>query len=182
MAFVGPEAGRLASGHIGAGRLAEPLTIVGAAKYELAKQGDLAGRHIVVSAGGTREPIDPVRFISNRSSGKMGYALAEAARDRGARVTLVSTEPAAAALRRRRWWQSRRWRRCGRRCSSACAGADALIMAAAVSDFRPAETADQKMKKGEGGMILRPGQERDLLPRGAGRPSSRWPSRRRPRT
>ena len=91
--FVGPESGRLASGHMGAGRMSEPEKILGAAKYELGKQGDLAGRHLVISAGGTREPIDPVRVITNRSSGKMGYALAEAARDRGARVTLVSTEP-----------------------------------------------------------------------------------------
>ena len=73
-------------------------------KQQLAQDGDLAGRHIVVSAGGTREPIDPVRFISNHSSGKMGYALAEAARDRGADVTLViDDQTPARALRRRSW-------------------------------------------------------------------------------
>jgi phosphopantothenoylcysteine decarboxylase/phosphopantothenate--cysteine ligase len=95
--FVGPEAGRLASGQVGLGRLAEPLTIVGAAQLLLAKDGDLAGYRIVVSAGGTREPIDPVRDISNHSSGKMGYALAEAARDRGASVILVSAATALTA-------------------------------------------------------------------------------------
>ena len=152
--FVGPESGRLASGNIGAGRMSEPEKILGAAKYELAKQGDLAGRRVVISAGGTREPIDPVRVITNRSSGKMGYALAEAARDRGARVTLVSTEsglplpfgvelvPVESVTQLRE------------AVLAACDGADALIMAAAVSDFRPAEAAAQKLKKGEVGMML----------------------------
>jgi phosphopantothenoylcysteine decarboxylase/phosphopantothenate--cysteine ligase len=152
--FVGPEEGRLASGHTGAGRMSEPEKILGAVKYELAKQGDFAGRHIVVSAGGTREPIDPVRVITNRSSGKMGYALAEAARDRGARVTLVSTEsslplPYGVDLVGVESVAQMRDAVLG-----ACADADTLIMAAAMSDYRPAEAAEQKLKKGEGGMIL----------------------------
>ncbi|MGH2634296.1 MAG: bifunctional phosphopantothenoylcysteine decarboxylase/phosphopantothenate--cysteine ligase CoaBC, partial [Tepidiformaceae bacterium] len=89
--FVGPEAGRLASGRVGAGRLAEPSTIVGALRTLLgATHGDLRGRHIVVSAGPTYEPLDPVRFVGNHSTGKMGFAIAEAARDRGARVTIVA--------------------------------------------------------------------------------------------
>jgi phosphopantothenoylcysteine decarboxylase/phosphopantothenate--cysteine ligase len=154
VAFVGPEAGRLASGHSGAGRLSEPLTILGAAKYELAKRGDLAGRRIVVSAGGTREPIDPVRVITNRSSGKMGYALAEAARDRGAAVTLVSTEPALPLPYGVDLVAVETVAQMREAVLAACAGADALIMAAAVSDYRPAEMADQKLKKGEGGMML----------------------------
>ncbi|MCH7699726.1 MAG: bifunctional phosphopantothenoylcysteine decarboxylase/phosphopantothenate--cysteine ligase CoaBC, partial [Chloroflexi bacterium] len=89
--IVGPAKGRLASGQSGLGRLIDTESLVGAVKQAIGRGGDLAGESIVVSAGGTREPIDPVRYISNYSSGKMGYALAEAARDRGANVTLVST-------------------------------------------------------------------------------------------
>jgi phosphopantothenoylcysteine decarboxylase/phosphopantothenate--cysteine ligase len=154
VAFVGPEAGRLASGHGGAGRLSEPLTIIGAARYELAKQGDLAGEHIVVSAGGTREPIDPVRVITNRSSGKMGYAVAEAARDRGAKVTLVSTEAGLPLPYGVELVMVETVAQMREAVLSACGTAAALIMAAAVSDYRPAEAADQKLKKGEGGMML----------------------------
>jgi phosphopantothenoylcysteine decarboxylase/phosphopantothenate--cysteine ligase len=152
--FVGPESGRLASGHIGAGRMSEPEKILGAAKYELAKQGDLAGRRIVVSAGGTREPIDPVRVITNRSSGKMGYALAEAARDRGAQVTLVSTEPSLPLPYGVELAAVETVAQMRDAVLAACADAGALIMAAAVSDYRPAESAGQKLKKGEGGMML----------------------------
>src|SRR6476469_9440268 len=88
--LVPPEAGRLAGGDVGAGRLAEPATIVAAVDRVLTEP-DLAGLHVLVTAGGTREPIDPVRFISNRSSGKQGHALAEIAAQRGAKVTLVTT-------------------------------------------------------------------------------------------
>jgi phosphopantothenoylcysteine decarboxylase/phosphopantothenate--cysteine ligase len=149
--FVGPESGRLASGNTGTGRLAEPETIVGAAKLLLARDGDLAGRRVVVSAGGTREPIDPARVLTNRSSGKMGYALAEAARDRGAQVILVSTidslpVPYGVELASVATVAEMR-----DAVLAACESADVLIMAAAVSDFRPAEPADQKIKKGEGG-------------------------------
>ena len=97
IAFVGPGTGRLASGHSGAGRLEETPVVLGALRALLGREGDLAGRRVVVTAGGTQEPLDPVRFISNHSSGKMGYALAEAARDRGATVTLIAT-PGTAAL------------------------------------------------------------------------------------
>jgi phosphopantothenoylcysteine decarboxylase/phosphopantothenate--cysteine ligase len=152
--FVGPETGRLASGHSGSGRLSEPATILGAAKFELAKQGDLAGRRIVVSAGGTREPIDPVRVITNRSSGKMGYALAEAARDRGARVTLVSTQPELPLPYGVELVPVETVAQMRAAVLEACSSADALIMAAAVSDYRPAAAADQKLKKGEGGLQL----------------------------
>jgi phosphopantothenoylcysteine decarboxylase / phosphopantothenate---cysteine ligase len=89
--IVEPEVGVLASGLTGIGRLAEPPTIVEAVEHLFARSGDLDGVRVVVSAGGTREPIDPVRFIGNRSSGKMGVAVAEAARDRGAGVTLNSS-------------------------------------------------------------------------------------------
>ena len=154
-AFAGPETGRLASGHVGLGRLADTETILGAAKSILARGGDLAGRHVVVSAGGTREPLDPVRFITNRSSGKMGYALAEAARDRGARVTLVSTVewlpvPYGVELRAVETVEQMR-----SAVLEASSGADALIMAAAVSDFRPEAVESQKIKKRpDGGLSL----------------------------
>jgi len=88
--IVGPEEGRLASGQVGRGRLSEVDTIIGWIRHVLGKDGDLAGKKVVVTAGGTHEAIDPVRFVGNSSSGKMGFALAEAARDRGANVVLVS--------------------------------------------------------------------------------------------
>ena len=87
--FIGPESGALASGHTGPGRMSEPQAIAARAEALLAP-GDLAGRHLVVTAGPTREPLDPVRFLSNRSSGKMGFALAERAAQRGASVTLIA--------------------------------------------------------------------------------------------
>jgi phosphopantothenoylcysteine decarboxylase / phosphopantothenate---cysteine ligase len=152
--FVGPESGRLASGLSGAGRMSEPQKILGAAKYELAKHGDLAGRHLIISAGGTREPIDPVRVISNRSSGKMGYSLAEAARDRGAQVTLISTVTSLPLPYGVDLVAVESVAQMRQAVLAACASADALIMAAAVSDYRPAEATDQKLKKGEGGLIL----------------------------
>jgi len=146
--IVGPAEGRLASGRMGLGRLVETETLIGALKYELGRRsGELAGRRIVVTAGGTREPLDPVRFISNYSSGKMGYALAEAARDRGADVTLVSTAslalPYGVALVPVQTVAEMR-----DAVLAACERADALIMAAAVSDYRPVERHDRKVKKG----------------------------------
>src|SRR5438309_1656433 len=85
-----PEVGRLASGEVGVGRLPDISVLLGAIHVVLGHNGDLAGRRVVITAGGTQEPIDPVRFVGNRSSGKMGYALATEARDRGAHVTLIS--------------------------------------------------------------------------------------------
>lgn len=149
--FAGPEVGRLASGRIGSGRMAEPAAIAEAVRWALGRRsGDLAGRRIVVSAGPTYEPLDPVRFIGNRSSGKMGFALAEAARDRGATVTLV-TGPVALPTP---WGVERRDVETAvamlEALRAAVEGADALVMAAAPADFRPAEVAPQKIKKREG--------------------------------
>jgi phosphopantothenoylcysteine decarboxylase/phosphopantothenate--cysteine ligase len=146
--IVGPAEGRLASGRAGRGRLVETETLIGALRYELGRRnGGLAGRRIVVTAGGTREPIDPVRFISNYSSGKMGYAIAEAARDRGAEVTLISTAslpvPYGVALVPVQTVAEMR-----DAVLAATKHADGLIMAAAVSDYRPAEVAGRKVKKG----------------------------------
>ena len=145
--FVGPTSGRLASGRVGAGRMAEVPDVIGALRQLLGRNGDFAGRHVVVSAGGTHEPIDPVRFVGNRSTGKMGFAIAEAARDRGARVTIVAGPVSLATPYG-----------CERvdviavdaMCSAlaeATAASDALIMAAAPADFRPENAADQKIKK-----------------------------------
>jgi len=161
--FVGPEEGRLASGHTGLGRLAEPETILGAVKWVLGRDGDLAGRRVVVSAGGTREPIDPVRFIGNRSSGKQGFALAEAARDRGAQVTLVSTTTALPVPYGVELVTAETVAEMRAAVLSACRAADVLVMAAAVSDFRAAQAGGQKIKKGEGGLVLELAQTEDIL-------------------
>ena len=154
--FVGPVAGRLASGQIGAGRLAPPEEILGRMRALLGRDGPLAGRRIVVSAGGTQEPIDPVRVITNRSTGKMGYAIAQVARDRGASVTLVTAptalhSPASVETRHATTVAEMR-----EAVLDACTGADALVMAAAISDFRPAEVSDRKIKKqsDSDGMVL----------------------------
>lgn len=155
--IVEPATGRLAGGDVGAGRLADPADIVAAAASVLTATGDLAGVTAVVTAGGTREPIDPVRFIGNRSSGKQGYAIAGALARRGASVSLISTvslpvppgvsvvevETAAemeAALAER------------------FEQADTIVMAAAVADFRPKSTAGAKIKKSDGppDVILEP--------------------------
>src|SRR6266566_2775171 len=143
--LVEPEAGHLASGHVGTGRLASPQTTFNAMVHAARSRYDYAGRRVVVTAGGTREPIDPVRFISNYSSGKMGFALAAAAADRGARVTLVTTashpehhgievRPVETAEEMLAELQSQ------------LHGADLLLMAAAVGDFRPAKTVARKIR------------------------------------
>ena len=145
--IVGPGAGRLASGLTGWGRLAETPELLGRIAQTLGANGDLHGRSIVVSAGGTQEPLDPVRVLTNRSSGKMGYAIAEAARDRGADVTLV-TAPAAIDLpvgvRIERAETAEQMRVA---VQGAASSADALVMAAAVADYRPAKASGEKLKK-----------------------------------
>jgi len=163
--IIGPAEGHLASGLLGMGRLAEVPEIVGTISGILGRQGDMAGRSVVVSAGGTQEPIDPVRVITNRSSGKMGYAVAQAARDRGARVTLVTAptslpDPASVEMRHVTTVAEMR-----DAVLSACVGADALIMAAAVSDYRPAQVASQKIKKNQDGegLVLHLEKNADFL-------------------
>jgi phosphopantothenoylcysteine decarboxylase/phosphopantothenate--cysteine ligase len=181
-AVVEPEEGPLASGAEGRGRLAETARIVAAAQAAVAgrpirvadpalrpplapdtRGQDLAGRRIVVSAGGTAEPIDPVRFIGNRSSGRMGVAIAEAALDRGARVTLVAgtvsvplPEDRATVLRTETTAEMRR------AVLGALPGADALIMAAAVADFRPAAASTTKLTR-EAGLTLALEPTEDIL-------------------
>ena len=145
--LAGPAPGRLASGLTGTGRLVEPAELLGHIAAALGQDGDLAGRRVVVSAGGTQEAIDPVRVITNHSSGRMGFAVAEAARDRGAAVTLVT---APVALPDPPLMQVVKVRSAQDMCAAvlaATASADALIMAAAVADYRPSVAAGQKIKK-----------------------------------
>jgi phosphopantothenoylcysteine decarboxylase / phosphopantothenate---cysteine ligase len=144
---VEPEVGELASGLTGIGRLAEPTRIVEAVERLFARSGDLEGLHVVVSAGGTREPLDPVRFIGNRSSGKMGAAIAEAARDRGAAVTLIAgamsvTPPRGVTVVNATTATAMR-----EAVVRAAPNADILVMAAAVADFAPARPSQRKIKR-----------------------------------
>lgn len=146
--IVGPCKGRLASGHIGLGRLADTEAILGAIGSALGRHGDLEGRKLVVSAGGTKEPIDPVRYVGNYSSGKMGHALAEAARDRGAEVVLITASSLGEpyGVRTVRVVRAEEMRRA---IVGECQGADAILMAAAVADYRPASEAQEKMKRAQ---------------------------------
>ena len=146
--IVEPESGHLASGHEGAGRLAGSAALLNALVHAARSRYDLAGRRVVVTAGGTREPIDPVRFISNYSSGKMGFALAAAAADRGAKVTLVTTanHPQHHGIAVQRVDTAEEMQA---ELRSQLRGADLLLMAAAVGDFRPARLADRKIRREE---------------------------------
>ena len=164
--IITPDTGLLACGDVGRGKLAPVETIVDAANEVLQggeRPKDLAGKKVLVTAGPTQEAIDPVRYITNHSSGKMGYALAEAARDRGADVVLVSGQvalapPSGVTVRK---------------IVSAADMAEAvfaefdetdvLIMAAAVADYRPKEVADQKIKKSGGGMTIELERTTDIL-------------------
>ncbi len=143
---VPPEEGRLAGGDSGKGRLASPELIVAGIESALSTRRDLTGLHVVVTAGGTREPIDPVRFVGNRSSGKQGHALAAEAAARGAKVTLITTvalaAPASADVVRVETAAEM-----DEAVRAVAAGADVVVMAAAVADFRPAEAAERKIKK-----------------------------------
>lgn len=161
--IVGPDVGRLASGRSGAGRLVETAVLLGALSQALGAHGDFAGRRVVVSAGGTQEPLDPVRYIGNRSSGKMGFAIAEAARDRGAQVTLVSGPVALDAPYGVERVDVRTTAEMAAAIGRATAGCDALIMAAAPADFRPERTADQKIKRTAQGLTLELVPNEDIL-------------------
>jgi len=145
--MIDPAYGRLASGKVGVGRLAEIEQIIGTVEQVLNRSNDLAGRRVVVTAGGTQEPIDPVRHIGNRSSGKMGYALAESARDRGAKVILISAPVALPEPAGIDFIQVRTAAEMKAAVAKAVARADALVMAAAVADYQPKEVARAKIKK-----------------------------------
>ena len=146
--IAGPAEGRLASGIVGTGRLLETEELLGVLAMTLGKNGDLEGRHIVVSAGGTQEDIDSVRSIKNKSSGKMGYAIAEAARDRGASVTLISAETNLANLVGVHTIKIHSAIEMQQQLQLETLEADAVIMAAAVADWRPENPSNVKVKKG----------------------------------
>jgi len=169
VATVGPHEGRLAGGDVGAGRLAEPAEIVAAAEDVLAVPaggghpgGDLAGLRVLVTAGGTREAIDPVRFLGNRSSGKQGHAVAEVARSRGAEVTLVTTAqvpvpPGVEAVRVESAQEMHD------AVMARAAAADVVVMAAAVADFAPVEASPEKLKKRDGVPVIELRPTPDIL-------------------
>lgn len=146
--FAGPTAGRMASGLVGQGRMWEPAQLLAAIRMNIGQQsGSLKGRHVVVSAGPTREPMDPVRYISNRSTGKQGLAVAQAALDAGAEVTLIAgpmSEPAPFGVN---LVNVETTQQMAEAVLTAVASADALFMVAAVADFRPENLSERKIKK-----------------------------------
>jgi phosphopantothenoylcysteine decarboxylase/phosphopantothenate--cysteine ligase len=152
--LIGPESGRLASGESGVGRMSEPATILGAARMSLGRNGRLRGKRLVVTAGGTREALDPVRYLGNRSSGLMGYAVAQAAIDAGADVILVSgptslpTPYGAVRVDVDTAVQMKD------AVHEAVKGAQAIVMSAAVADYRPKDVRSEKIKKSELGATL----------------------------
>jgi phosphopantothenoylcysteine decarboxylase/phosphopantothenate--cysteine ligase len=160
---IEPEEGHLASGLTGLGRLASPETIVDTIRGTLGAGGDLAGRRVLVTAGGTQEAIDPVRYITNHSSGRMGYAIAEAARDRGASVVLVTTPTALRMPGGVEPVAVRTAQEMLQAMTSRYAQLDALIMSAAVADFRVESEAAHKIKRGETALELRLIPNPDLL-------------------
>jgi phosphopantothenoylcysteine decarboxylase/phosphopantothenate--cysteine ligase len=145
--IVGPDYGRLASSGVGLGRLVDVNEILGTICQVLGRSSDLAGRRIVVTAGGTQEPVDPVRCLSNRSSGKMGYALAEAARDRGAQVVLISAPTALPKPVGIDVVNVGTAQEMYEAVKKAVAKSDILIMAAAVADYRPRRVSRNKIKR-----------------------------------
>ena len=148
--------------------MADVEDIIGGLKQVLGKDGDLAGKSVIVTAGGTQEPIDPVRHIGNRSSGKMGYAIAEAARDRGANVTLVSTQTSLRAPYGVEFVRADTAEEMRKEVVGRALGADILVMAAAVADFRPATEAEHKIKKSGGWLTLELRETADVLAEAAG--------------
>jgi phosphopantothenoylcysteine decarboxylase/phosphopantothenate--cysteine ligase len=145
--FAGPASGRMASGLTGKGRMVEPAELIGHIRLSFGKGGVLANRQVVVTAGPTQEPLDPVRFITNRSSGKQGIALAQAALDMGARVTIITgpiQEPIPIGSEHISVRTALEMREA---VVNAVRDADVLLMSAAVSDFRPVSPSAQKIKK-----------------------------------
>ena len=145
--LIGPDEGETAEGELGVGRMVEPEEIVRAAEALLAGTGPLRGKHVLVSAGGTREPIDAVRYVGNRSSGRMGVALAAEARRRGAHVTLLGANLAVPAPPGVELVETPSAAELEREALARAARADVVIMAAAVADYRPAESLATKRPK-----------------------------------
>lgn len=160
---VDPEVGRFASGLVGRGRFPDTQTLIGHIRYTLGIAGDLSGHKIVVTAGGTREALDPVRYITNRSSGKQGYAIAQAGIDAGAEVTLISAaqhlpDPIGVTVVRVDSAESMR-----DAVLDYTSDATALVMAAAVADYKPADVSQQKIKKSDNDLSLPLARTPDIL-------------------
>ena len=158
-----PGEGHLASGATGVGRMPEVPEILAAIKRTLGRNGPLAGKKVVVTAGGTQEPLDPVRFIGNGSSGRMGYAIAEEALNAGAQVTLITGAASAQPPYGVALVHARTTREMEAAVHDAVQDADALIMAAAVADFAPKHTSEQKIKKTEAGLTVELERNPDIL-------------------
>ncbi|MDI3339796.1 MAG: bifunctional phosphopantothenoylcysteine decarboxylase/phosphopantothenate--cysteine ligase CoaBC [Sphaerobacter sp.] len=160
---VGPDEGPLASGMVGYGRLVSTARLMDAIRATLGAHGPLSGARVVVTAGPTREPLDPIRFLSNRSSGKMGYALAAAAIDAGAQVTLITGPTALRPPSEATVVSVETAAELAAAVHRAVDDADVLIMTAAVADYRPSTVAEHKIKKGEEDLTLRLTRTTDIL-------------------
>jgi phosphopantothenoylcysteine decarboxylase/phosphopantothenate--cysteine ligase len=161
--IIGPEVGHLASGLEARGRMTEPSVLLGHIRYLLTRHGPLQGRRVIVTAGGTQEAIDPVRLLTNRSSGKQGYALAQAALDAGSQVTLISTPVSLDVPQGLELIQVTSAAEMQSAVLNACMQADVLLMAAAVADFKPTQAAGQKIKKAFGIPVLELEPTPDIL-------------------
>lgn len=171
--FAGPEEGRMASGLVGRGRFIESVDLMGHIRLLLGKTGRLAGKKVVVTAGGTQEPIDPVRFIGNRSSGRQGYALAQAALDVGATVILVCAPNSLPPPVGARLVPVSTAHEMEQAVLAAVEGAEALVMAAAVADFRVKKPIKEKFKKQAGIPILELEATADILQKVSAKGASR---------
>ncbi len=160
---VGPVSGRMASGMVGPGRMVEPEELLGHIRLALARGGHLAGRQVVVTAGGTREPLDPVRLLTNRSSGKQGYAIAQAALDRGAQVVLISAPTALPTPVGAQRVDVETAEELKQAVFQHAPQADVLFMAAAVADFRPRKVVPEKIKRQKGALRLELEPTEDIL-------------------
>jgi len=176
--LVGPGSGRLASGRMGAGRLVSTEELLAAIRATLGRNGPLTGARVMVTAGGTQEPLDPVRHLTNRSSGRMGYALAEAARDAGAEVTLVHAPTGLPPVYGVHVRPVRTAQDMYSAVMEGLSETDVLIMAAAVADYRLSKIAEHKIKKGDDGtgLILELERTVDILGAVADHPEDERPA------
>jgi phosphopantothenoylcysteine decarboxylase/phosphopantothenate--cysteine ligase len=161
--FIEPGEGQLACGYVGKGRLAEPEEIISAVHSFFSSQQDLLGRKILVTAGATQEPVDPVRYFTNRSTGKMGFAIAAAARDRGADVTLVAGPNHLDHLFGVNVVAVRTAEEMCEEVLARASEMDVIIKAAAVADYRPAQVSPQKIKKTDGPLVIEMERTTDIL-------------------
>jgi phosphopantothenoylcysteine decarboxylase/phosphopantothenate--cysteine ligase len=177
--IIGPAEGHLASGLTGKGRMIEPVEIIGHIRLVLGRSGPLAGKRVVITAGGTQEPLDPVRVLTNRSSGKQGYALAQAALDRGAHVTLITTPTSLTPPIGAKIVRVETAKQMLDAVLKESKESDVLIMAAAVADFRPKNKAKNKIKKETGIPHIELEATEDILKTVAGNRSERLALRSR---